>query len=119
MQDFVLDNIKYLLGSEKLLFVKTNWIWVNGTNLVLDNLKSDGIDGILIFNIGITLTGSNTVLTITNKKSLNEIVYQNINKVGQSIVAPFFYFVPGNSLNFDSTVSTTYGFNYVTIRKAS
>lgn len=120
VSDFVIENIKLQLNSEKITFERIGWAWTNGaaTSLIMAIDKQNLIDGILIFNFGIDLTGSGSQITINDQNIPNQgIIYRNANAAVASIVAPFIYFIKGFELNFRSTVATHYGFNYVTIRK--
>lgn len=109
------------LNCSNIEFGRMDWVWTNGAAVSLGmNLdKENSIDGILIFNLGITTTGGGGVLNITDTRSGNWLMYSNGNTAVNSIVAPFIYFVKGNALTTASNIACVYGFNYITVRKLS
>lgn len=94
-----------------------DWAWTTGTDLIMNIDKANLVDGIWIFNIGISIPGVGGAITITDKKSGTWEVYKNPNSTAGNLIAPFSYFTKGNNLSFQSSVACTYGFNYITISR--
>lgn len=118
LSSYIIENIKTVLGCEKLIFQKIDWIFsaANTNALVLDSEKKNDVHGILIFNIALSTDGISGTLELKDKK-IDKVIYRNYNPVSQSFIAPFVYFVPDNSLNFEANIKMMLGFNYVTISK--
>lgn len=118
--DYIIENVKFVLGTEKLIFVKTDWIYSDPiTGGLTLNEKINNIDGILIFGISVQQSGTGAPLAIIDQKRVSHIVFEGYDAIpGINSFGQFFYYVDDNRLNFLCSVPTVfYGFNYVTIRK--
>jgi hypothetical protein len=108
------------LNCTAIEYGRMDWAWNDGsgTNLTMDLDKPNSVDGILLFNFGISTTGAGGPnITVSDTKLTSHVIYTINNDVKLSLLSPFMYFTKGNILKLASSVACVYGVNYITVQK--